>query len=206
MTTTPQTATKAGLYWRRSPRVTPGIMTLDAGQLSFMTDEGLVFAAPASEVRVRFTRYSTLVVDVGGAQFEFVTGAYAGPLAPAFSERMLAEIGVRDAAETQRMTAGGAATLITGNVIGAVAAIAGNTLGRVVGAGLEAQGVVTLFKTQHQSFALAKAWAENLRAGGVSVEMQGTSFGGSQLTILAIVIPALAVVSVGTYLLVLALS
>lgn len=185
---------QAGLYLRRGTRVTPGIMTLDAGVLSFATEQGEVFRAPIGAVDASFSRYSTLTVVVGGAKHDFVTGAYAGAYAPHFSERQLAELSDDAGQEAQRLFGNGASTIVTANVVGGVAVLAGSVLGRVAGIAGNAVGVVNLFRSQSQSFALSKAWAEYMAANGVRVRMRGTTFARSQWVIAAIVIPGLAVV------------
>ena len=194
-TTTPA---RAGLYWRRGSRVTPGVMTLDGGELSFATDEAEIFRAEVADLRVTFTLYSTLVVTAGTSTYAFVTGAYAGALAPSFSDAQLALL-AGGAEESVQQFRRGAATLVTASVVGSAAVIAGSILGRVVGIAGQAVGVTTLFRSQHQAFALARSWAEYLSAHGVAVRMRGTTFGRSQLVIAAIVIPALVVFGFAVY-------
>lgn len=187
---------RAGLYYRQRSRVTPGIMTLDAGVLSYATEQLEVFSAPIGEVDASFSRYSTLTIVIHGTKFDFVTGAYAGALAPHFSERQLAELSDDAGGEALRLFGNGAVTVVSANVIGGVAVLAGSVLGRVASIAGNAVGVVNLFRSQSQSFALAKAWAEHLRANGVRVRMRGTTFARSQWMIAAIVIPGLVVVGV----------
>jgi hypothetical protein len=56
---------RAGLYWRRGPRVTPGVMSLEAGELSFVTDEGELFRTPVGEFAATFSRHGTRTVARG---------------------------------------------------------------------------------------------------------------------------------------------
>lgn len=190
---------RAGLYWRRGVRVTPGIMTLDSGVLSFATDDTEVFRSPITAVDASFSLYSTLTIVTGGTSHDFVTGAYAGAYASRFSDRQLAELAGDSGQDAQSLFASGAATVVTANVVGGLAVIAGSVLGRGLSIAGNAVGVVNLFRSQNQSFALAKAWAEYLRGQGVSVRMRGTTFARSQAVVAAIVIPALVVFGVGVY-------
>jgi hypothetical protein len=187
---------QAGLYYRQGSRVTPGIMTLDSGVLSYATEQGEVFRAPIGEVDATFSRYSTLTIVTRGTKYDFVTGAYAGALAPHFSEKQLAELSDDAGGEALRLFGSGAVTVVTANVVGGLAVLAGSVLGRVASIAGNAVGVVNLFRSQSQSFALAKAWAQYLAANGVAVRMRGTTFGRSQWMIAAIVIPGLVLVGV----------
>lgn len=171
-------------------------MTLDAGQLSFATERGEVFRAPVEAVEARFSAFSTLTVRVAGATHHFVTGAYAGAFAPPFSERQLAELSDGAGQEALELFGSGAVTVVTANVVGGLAALAGSVLGRVAGIAGNAVGVVHLFRSQAQSFSLAKAWADFLRVNGVRVRMRGTTFARSQWLVAAIVVPCVAAVAV----------
>jgi hypothetical protein len=184
---------RAGLYWRRGARVTPGVMTLEAGVLSFATEHEEVFRAPVSEVRAEFTRYSTLVITAAGARQVFVTGAYAGTLAPPFTDRQLAELAGADAVREASARFARGAAIVSG------AAIATSALGRVFGLVGQAVGVVELTRANSDSFALSKAWAEYLASNGVSLRMRGTTYARSYWFLAAIIVPAFAVFGVGVY-------
>lgn len=190
---------RAGLYWRRGAQVTPGVMALESGILSFRTDHDEVFRASVAQVRATFTTFSTLVVRVGEERFAFVTGAYAGALAPSFSDEQLALLAGDGAQDSTREFSRGAATLVTSSVIGSAATLAGSVLGRVVGVAGQAVAVARIAGAQHQAFALARAWAEYLRDHGVAVALRGTTFARSQVVVAAIVIPGLVVFGVAVY-------
>jgi len=180
---------------RRGVTVTPGIMTADAGRLSFATEAGVVFDAPLTEVSARFTHVATLVVTVAGRAHVFVTGAYAGAYAGAFSAAQLELLaGADDGQEALRTFQDGAAIIVSSSVAGNLARLAGKVLMRSVALVGDAVGVVGLYRSQHQSFALARAWAEHLAALGVAVRMQGSTFARSQLVVAAIVLPILVVI------------
>jgi len=186
---------RAGIYWRRGVTVTPGVMTLADGRLSFVTDAELVFDAPVAEVAARFTHVSTLTVLIAGRSFVFVTGAYAGAFARSFSPAQLALLaGASNGEEALRQFQDGASIIVSSSVAASAARIAGSVLARSVALVGDAVGVVDLYRSQAQSFALARAWAETLAAGGVPVRMLGSSFGRSQLVVAAIVLPVLVVI------------
>lgn len=186
---------KAGLYLRRGTRVTPGVMTLENGMLGFATATTQEFSAPVSEVTGEFTTFSTLVLRVHGAKYEFVHGGYAGAFAPEFSDAQVAEIGGggltgEDAAKAKRgaLLLGGAA------IVGAVGQLVGSTALRIVGVGGSAFGVAKVAGAQRASFRVSKAWAQHLAANGVTMRMRGTTFARSQLVVGAIVLPILAAI------------
>ena len=188
-------AEKAGLYLRRGTRVTPGVMTLDAGILSFATATTLEFQAPVSAITGEFTTFSTLVLTVHGAKYVFVHGGYAGAFAPPFTAVQVAEIGNGafsgdDAAKARS----GAAILGGAALAGAVGQLVGNAVFRVAGVGGSAIGVAKIAGAQHASFQVAKAWAQYLAAQGVPMRMRGTTFARSQLVVAAIVLPVLVAI------------
>ncbi|AYF97723.1 hypothetical protein [Protaetiibacter intestinalis] len=199
--------TRAGLYWRRGASVTAGIMTLDAGVLSFRTERETVFSAPVDRVSAEFTRFSTLVVTSDGHRHVFVTGAYAGNFAREFSTAQLAELaGAPHASEAAQAFREGAAIVVSSGVMRSAAVIAGSAAGAAFALVGDAVGVASLFGSQSRSFALARAWAEHLAANGVAVRMRGTTFARSQAFIAAIVLPSVAVFGVGVWLLLSALA
>jgi hypothetical protein len=102
--------------------------------------------------------------------------------------------------------ASGAATMVTSNVVQNAAALAGSVLGRGAGIVGGAVGTISMFRAQQTSFALARAWAAALARGGVAVTMRGTTYGRSQLTVAAIVVPSFVALVVVVGVIVFALS
>lgn len=195
MTAPHPTAEKAGLYLRRGTRVTPGVMTLDAGILSFATATTLEFQPPVAEITGEFTTFSTLVLTVHGAKYVFVHGGYAGAFAPSFSAAQIAEIGGGAfSGEHAQRAQRGAAILGGAALAGAVGQILGNAVFRVAGIGGSAIGVAKIAGAQHASFQVAKAWAQYLADNGVTMRMRGTTFARSQLVVASILLPILVAV------------
>lgn len=164
-------------------------MTLDARMLSFVTNVGVLFLVPVSEVRATFTRFSTLIIEAAGSRYVFVTGAYASRVAPDFSDWMLAEIAVAQSQEqstrmTRSLIAVGAGRAMGALAIGAAAVVASFAVR--VGA------TVDLFRAQHAGYYLSRRWAEHLQEQGVQVEMRGTTFARSQLFLWSIFLPSFA--------------
>jgi hypothetical protein len=202
-TNSQQQAAKAGLYLRNGAMVTPGIMTIDTGKLSFKTSEGGVFESKVSEVSATFSRYSTLTITKGGQQYVFVTGAYAGALAPSFSTEQLQEIaGTTDTTELNKTFKQGATILISSNALGNVSTALGAFAGRGIGIVGKLVAVMKLTNSQAQSFAMARAWAEYLKSQGVTVTMKGTTFGASQRFLWALILPIFIVFSIVVFLIV----
>lgn len=198
---------RAGLYWRRGSTVTPGVMTLDAGTLSFATDHEVVLHAPVERVSAVFSRFGTLSVTVDGRTLHFVTGAYAGAFAGSFSAAQLELLaGSAHGSKARETFRDGAAIIVSSSVARSLASIAGGAAGAALASAGDAVGVAFLFRSQAQSFALARAWAQHLAENGVPVRMKGTTFVRSQLVVAAIVLPAVAVFGVGTAVLITALS
>jgi hypothetical protein len=202
-----QLATRAGLYLRRGSHVTPGVMTLADDTLTFATERETVFQASVERVSAVFSRFSTLTVEVDGLRYDFVTGGYAGAFAKRFSSAQLAElVGGAHAPDAAVAFQDGAIIIVSSTIARSVAGMAGSLVGPALASVGDAVGVVKIWNSHRTSFALARAWAEHLAANGVKVRMRGTTFAASQGFIAAIVIPALAVLGVGVYALVSALS
>lgn len=201
------TAARAGLYLRRGASVTPGILTLDEGALSFDTDEGRVFSAPVAQVSVDFTRFGTLVVSAGGHRYALVAGAFAGVYARPFSRAQLAVLA--DAEHASGATSAfreGAMISAGSSIVGDLAKLAGNMVGSVASLAGDATGIVRMSRAQSASFAFARAVAERLAAEGVRVRMLGTTYAASQLFLAAILIPAFLAFGVGVALVVFSLA
>ncbi len=198
---------KAGLYLRKGPVVTPGIMTLTDTVLSFRTVSGSLFEAPVSELRAEFSRYGTLTIFRGTEKFIFVTGGYAGVFAPNFSDEQLREI-----AETDTQVAipsqfkRGASVLVSGAVVRDLSVLVGSVAGQFIGSFGKLVGVIKVTQSQRTAFYLSKAWVEYLQQHGLSVTMKGTTFASSQRTIAAILIPAFVAAGVLIYFIVWAIS
>lgn len=195
-----QEEVKAGLYVRSGTKVTPGIMTLGGGVLSFRTSTETLFESPVANVQVDFSRYSTLTVHTTGKKFVFVTGAYAGSLAPRFSDQQLTEIAkVVDPTELSRTFKAGATILVSSAIIGNVSKVMDSFAGRGIGIVGRLVGVISITRSQAQSFAIARAWAEYLQTQGVPVRLRGTTFAASQKFLAMIIVPSLIVFGLLVY-------
>ena len=198
---------RAGLYWRRGADVTPGVMTVDAGSVSFATDDGLVFHAPVGDVSAVFSRFGTLTVTAGDRTLDLVAGAYAGAFARPFSPAQLELLaGAEHASQAREAFRGGATIIVSSSVARSLSSLAGSVAGAALASAGDAVGVVTLFRSQAQSFAFARAWAQHIAENGVAVRMTGTTFARSQAFLAAIILPAIAVFGGGVAAVVLALS
>lgn len=188
---------KMGIYQLEGITATPGIMTYEQGKLSFKTAKHEVFSADLSLLRITFSTHATIRVTIGSTTYKFVTGTYAGGYPKEFNKEQLEELtGQPITDELLRKNRTGVSLYITSNVATNLAAAVGNTAGRTVGIFGQAVGVYRMFRAQKQSFEFSKAWVEYLRSKGANVEYKGTTYGKSQLTVAAIVIPSFIIMSV----------
>lgn len=188
-------AHRFGMYLREGTSVTPGVMTVDAGTLSFVTERGPLFAAPVTSVRGEFTMHSTLVLTTPTGQWTFVTGAYAGAYAPEFPESLVAQLAAEDPDGLARDYGWAAGQSAVGH-----AAMSSGHPGVDAGvAGLRALAVAKMFKTQAQSWEASKQWTQFLESQGVAMTWSGKTHGQATGVMLAWVLGGLAVFTVVTY-------
>ncbi|MET0930662.1 MAG: hypothetical protein ABWX74_14170 [Aeromicrobium sp.] len=93
MDATPQASAPAiavGLHHRASrfqpSALTPGILALDRGRLSFRTETGTVFDTDAARADLVLTTFGTLVVTIDTSTYPLVSAPYAGNAAPVFTD------------------------------------------------------------------------------------------------------------------------
>jgi hypothetical protein len=186
-------AVKAGIYLRNGASVTPGVMTLEGSSLSFETEKGTVFEAPLSELRAKLSRYGTLTLHKGAETYIFLTGAYGGAFAPQFSSEQLQEIAAGENSVSLAVKAKGEAMMFPANN-------PGHDIARLLNSG-KGYGLTGLkvAELQRRAFYIALAWVQYLQAQGLQVEVQATTFGKSQLTILLVVLVSLAVFGFAVY-------
>lgn len=199
-----------GLHWRTSNRLGaphhPTVLSLSGGRFSAVTAAGvMLFNAPIEQFSVRFSRWGTLQVSQAGHLFLFVAGSYAGTSARPFSETQQAELSLAGARVPDAGTGFMAGALT--NLGGTVATnLAVNGAGAILGLASRAVGTATMFREQFGAFRYVRMWAELLHAAGASVEFSTKSYTVSALSVTAIVVPSLALLTVGVYLLIVAFS
>jgi hypothetical protein len=125
---------KSGVYWRQSlwngAKTVPSILTIDNGTLSLKSDRELAFEVPVNTVKVRFTRFGTLVIKASGKKYD-ITGVGAA-ISRQFSEQQREELANKNANTPTNLVAGGLGSnslgVGVGGVGGAGASIAGSAL------------------------------------------------------------------------------
>lgn len=201
---------KVGLYWRTSNRLAaphhPTVMALAGGRLSAVTSDGAVlFEAPVGDFAARFSRWGTLLLTHSGELFRFVAGSYAGTSAVPFSaaqENELREAGSREPDSGTGFMAG--ALTSAGGLVVTNLAVSG--AGLILGFASRLAGVATMFRAQFGSFRYIRMWTELLHAAGVPTVFTTRSYAASVLSVTAIVIPCVALLALGVYALLSALS
>jgi len=133
---------KSGIYWRQSlwngAKTVPSILAIDGDILSLKSDQQTAFEASVSTVKVKFTRFGTLVIQVNGKKYD-VTGVGAAISRP-FTEEQKEELANRNAGTAQNFVAGGlgvnsfgvGAGGVAGTgfaIVGAVQSVAGFAMG-----------------------------------------------------------------------------
>lgn len=155
---------KSLLYWRKSKvngaATVPVILALDPSGILTMKDAGqeMVFAAPVSQVSVRFTSWGTMVVQAQGRQHDIV--GVGASLSPSPSAAQLDEL-----AEAQGGNTGsdGTATRL-GSSSAALSAVDG------MGTAAGVAGGIAMEYAYFRGLEAIKAWQETLPLAGASVK------------------------------------
>ncbi len=129
---------KSGIYWRKSlwngAKTVPSILALNNGTLSLKSDRETAFEVPVQSVKVRFTRFGTLVIKAAGKKYD-ITGVGAA-ISRQFTDEQKQELANENVNTATNLTAGGlganAFGVGVGGVGGAGASIVGN-IGAIVG-------------------------------------------------------------------------
>jgi hypothetical protein len=185
--------TKAGMYLRNGAIVTTGIMTLDGTRLSFKTAEGVLFDEEVGSLRAEFSHYGTLTIFRGTDKFVFVTGSFAGAFAPQFTQEQIQEISAGENSVTLAVKSKGEAFIFAPNNPDRDIA---KLLNGGKGYGLSG---LTVAELQRRAFYITLAWVEHLQANGLQASIKGKTYAKSQLTVLLILIPVIAIMSIVAY-------